>query len=118
MNISTKISAALAVAALSAAFMGYSSNANAANLRDTCMAKTRTAVDSCCHTWIRSHGTPLWMQGGNCSSASVSACRGGGGLTLKAARVAPMLCYNQTVTLLDETHDHTPPSRGGRGQAN
>ncbi len=111
MNISTKISAALAIAAVSAAFMGFSSSGNAASLRDTCMAKHRTALDSCCHTWIRTHGTPMWMQGGNCSSASVSACRGGG---LRATtRVAPLLCYDQQITIADKGgSDHTPPSRG------
>ena len=118
MNNSTKISAALAVAAVSAAFMGYSSSANAASLRDTCKAKTHAAVESCCHTWIRSHGTPMWMMGGNCSSASVSTCRGGGGGVIAAARVAPMLCYDQQITIADKGgSDHTPPGRGGaRGQ--
>lgn len=112
MNVTTKISAALAVAALSAAFMGYSASANAASLRDTCRAKTRTALDSCCHTWIRAHGTPLWMTGGNCDSASVSVCKKGGH-ELKAARGAPLLCYDQTTTPFDiGGGDHTPPSRG------
>lgn len=113
MNITTKISAALAVAAISAAFMGYSTSANAGSLRDTCMRKTHTAVESCCHTWIRSHGTPMWMMGANCSSASVSACRGGGRGLRANASVAPLLCYDQQVTLEDKGgSDHTPPSRG------
>ncbi len=47
MNISTKISAALAVAAISAAFMGYSTSANAAgSLLQTCKGSTRGAVVS------------------------------------------------------------------------
>ncbi len=118
MNISTKISAALAVAAISAAFMGYSNTASAASLRDTCHGTTRSAVEDCCNTWVRRNGTPMWMisEHGGCHAAA--ACSGGGGSNLPgiAANFRRQKCYiDQTPPDTKSGPLNTPASPGGGG---
>lgn len=116
MNIRTKISAALAVAAISAAFMGYSTSANAASLMQQCQASTRAAVISCCQTWVNKHGKPIWMGGGaSCSSSTV--CRGSSGQvkTLIAFVTTPR-CRLQTTPPDVKPGGDAPPS--GRLQGN
>lgn len=117
MNITTKISAALAVAALSAAFMGYSTTANAAgkSLRETCFGKSRAAVENCCDTWVRRNGKPVWMMGPGESCRSSATCNSGGGGSsgIKAiAYVKKPICYLEDIQLLPESHDK--PGRKGR----
>jgi hypothetical protein len=120
MNISTKISAALAVAALSAAFMGFSTNANAGSLRDTCSGTTLTSVRNCCNTWVRQHGKPMWMLDNRGSCSSAAACSGGHGSVGEIAAVAKIItkrrCYIDQVVLLDKSSPNNPPPKGTRGQ--
>ena len=117
MNISTKISAALAVAALSAAFMGYSTSANAGgnSLREACVGNSRTAVEQCCNTWVRRHGRPMWMVENNGSCGSAAACSSGGGPNngvKTLALVKKPKCYIDDIIILKESHDK--PGRKGR----
>ena len=101
MNINTKISTALAVAAISAAFMGYSTSANAAgSLRDTCTGKTRNAVVRCCNTWVGQHGRPIWMGEGGCRAAA--ACSSGG----KSINIGAVAYVQKAKCFLEEV----PPS--------
>jgi hypothetical protein len=116
MNISTKISAALAVAALSAAVMGFSTNANAASLSDTCSGTTLSSVRNCCNTWVRQHGKPMWMMDNRGSCSSAAACsggRGGGEIKAIAKIVTHRRCYIDQVVLIDKSSpNHPPPQRG------
>ena len=119
MNISTKISAALAVAALSAAFMGFSTNANAGSLRDTCSGTTLSSVRNCCNTWVRQHGKPMWMLDNRGSCSSAAACSGGrGGGVVGIASIAKIVtqrrCYIDQVVLLDKSSPNNPPPQKGR----
>lgn len=113
MNISTKISAALAVAALSAAFMGFSGNANAGSLRDTCSGTTLSSVRNCCNTWVRQHGKPMWMLDNRGSCSSAAACTGGRGSVGEIAAVAKIVthrrCYIDQVVILEKSSPNTPP---------
>jgi hypothetical protein len=113
MNISTKISAALAVATLSAAFMGFSTNANAGSLRDTCSGTTLSSVRNCCNTWVRQHGKPMWMldNRGSCSSAAV--CTGGsvGEIGAVAKIVTKRRCYIDQAVPLGKSSPNNPPSQ-------
>jgi len=110
MNITSKISAALAVAAISAAFMGYSTSANAGgnSLRETCVGNSHTAVEQCCNTWVRRHGRPMWMVDNNGSCSSAAACSSGGGPNYGVktlALVKKPRCYIDEIIILKESHD-------------
>ncbi|MEO6607218.1 MAG: hypothetical protein ABIN69_01965 [Aestuariivirga sp.] len=108
MNISTKISAALAVAALSVAFMGFSTSANAAgSLLQTCKGSSRGAVISCCQAWVNKHGRPIWMgDTGSCSS-SVACGRTTPAAVVKIAFVKQPDCYLQSTP--PESKSGNPP---------
>ncbi len=119
MNISTKISAALAVAAISAAFMGYSTSANAAgSMLSNCQANSRGAVVKCCESWIKKNGRPFWMSNANSCGTSVSCSGGSGGTnlpTIAVAYVKKPKCFLESTPPENGSHDSpTPPStRGG-----
>lgn len=109
MNISTKISAALAVAAISAAFMGYSGSANAAGqLRDSCFGKTRGAVENCCQKWVRTHGKPQWMLSSRDGCAAAAVCSSGGSNYPAIAYVQKPNCFIEQ-TLPEEKEGKGPP---------
>jgi len=118
MNISTKISAALTVAALSAAFMGYSTSANAAtSLRDSCHGSTHNAVERCCESWVRRNGKPMWMLvDANAGCHNAASCRGGGKSTLPGIAYVKMpKCFIEQNPPEIKSGPNTPPpqTRGG-----
>ncbi len=97
MNTTAKISAALAAAAISAAFMGYSTSANAASSSlDKCRGSSHSIVAQCCQTWVKQNGKPQWMRGNNLSCTTAVVCQtnwSGGTATCQI--------------------DYTPPGNGG-----
>jgi hypothetical protein len=118
MNITTKISAAVAVAAISAAFIGFSSSANAAaSLRETCHGSTRNAVERCCESWVRRNGKPMWMLvDAHAGCHNATSCRGGGKSTLPGIAYVKMpKCYiDQTPPdIKGSPNNPPPPTRGG-----
>ncbi len=113
MNISTKASAVLAIAAISAAFISYSTSANASSLRDSCSGNSLSAVRTCCNTWVRQHGKPMWMldNGGSCSTAVVCSGGSNGQLKTLTAFVTNPRCYIEQ-TQPENKSSKTPPRRG------
>jgi hypothetical protein len=72
MNDSMK--AALAAAAASALACLYFAAPAKAELADACHVGDRAKMDSCCHQYIKVHGTPLWMISSNSSCEMAVVC--------------------------------------------
>jgi len=72
MNIISKITFAAAAAVISVgAAVSFASPANASSMFDQCKkGRSSGAVESCCNTWLKSHGRPMWMiEGTSCKEA-------------------------------------------------
>lgn len=113
MHITKKISAALAIATISAAFTGYSTSADAAgSLRESCTRNSRSAVASCCNAWVRSHGKPIWMTDrGSCSTAAVCSTSPLPARTSGALAKKPQ-CYIQPNQPEGKSSYNPPPGKG------
>jgi hypothetical protein len=89
--------------------MGYSTTANAAgmSLRETCVGRSISAVESCCDTWVRRNGKPMWMMGtGGCRSSAACSAGGGAGSGIYAiAYVKKPICYLDNTPPAHESHD-------------
>ncbi len=79
MSNKSKFSFAIAAAVISVgASLSLASPAKATSLADHCSASiNRSVAVRCCTTWIKNHGTPIWMEqsGGSCQEAV--ACKAG-----------------------------------------
>ena len=118
MSNTSKFSILIAAAVISVgASLSLASPAKATSLAEQCSASiNRSVAVRCCTTWIKNHGTPIWMEqsGGSCQEAV--ACQAGkrGLRTLSSVSIAPQRC--RVVVLVDmgsgSSNPLTPPVRG------
>jgi hypothetical protein len=73
---STQVSLIVVTAAIGFAFASPSHASSNASLFKSCQADSRSAVESCCHAWIRDNGTPIWMDSRD-SCQQVVSCGAG-----------------------------------------
>ncbi len=118
MSNKSKISFAIAAAVISVgASLSLATPAKATSLADQCSASiNRSVAVRCCTTWIKNHGTPIWMEqsGGSCQEAV--ACKAGPRQLRSLAAVSIDRPRCSIVVLTDmgsgSSNPKTPPVRG------